>query len=209
MIRDDGNVGIGTNAPADKLHVTGALRSSVSGAFVNYTAYSPSGGYPRGQMIIGNNASDVNVAFAITPNEDNRPTGIEVANYKNALNPTKQTITLQVSNSAALIASYGGVGEAFSIAGNPIYIATRANNATTVPAIFINNTNNQQVGINTPTPNASAQLEINSTSRGVLFPRMTTAQRDLITTPADGLVIYNTTTNKLQVRAAGVWVDLH
>jgi hypothetical protein len=59
------------------------------------------------------------------------------------------------------------------------------------------------------TLDASAVLDISSTTRGVLFPRMTTAQRDLITTPADGLVIYNTTTNKLQVRAAGVWVDLH
>ncbi|MFN9114744.1 MAG: beta strand repeat-containing protein [Bacteroidota bacterium] len=59
------------------------------------------------------------------------------------------------------------------------------------------------------TLDASAVLDISSTTRGVLFPRMTTAQRDLITTPADGLVIYNTTANKLQVRAAGVWVDLH
>jgi hypothetical protein len=59
------------------------------------------------------------------------------------------------------------------------------------------------------TLDASAVLDISSTTRGVLFPRMTTTQRDLITTPADGLVIYNTTTNKLQVRAAGVWVDLH
>jgi hypothetical protein len=56
---------------------------------------------------------------------------------------------------------------------------------------------------------ASAVLDISSTTRGVLFPRMTTTQRDLIATPADGLVIYNTTDNKLQVRAAGVWVDLH
>ena len=125
------------------------------------------------------------------------------------MNTSRQSITIYSAPSSAIIASYGGVGEPISISGNPIYIATRFNNATTVPAIFINNTNNQQVGINTPTPNASAQLEINSTNRGVLFPRMTTAQRDLIATPADGLVIYNTTDNKLQVRAAGVWVDLH
>ena len=56
---------------------------------------------------------------------------------------------------------------------------------------------------------ASAVLDISSTTQGVLFPRMTTAQRNAIATPADGLVIYNTTNNKLQVRAAGSWVDLH
>jgi hypothetical protein len=56
---------------------------------------------------------------------------------------------------------------------------------------------------------ASAVLDISSTTQGVLFPRMTTTQRNAITSPADGLVVYNTTDNKLQVRAAGVWVNLH
>jgi len=65
------------------------------------------------------------------------------------------------------------------------------------------------VAIGTTTQNASAAFEVASTTQGVLFPRMTTVQRDLIATPADGLVIYNTTDNKLQVRAAGAWVDLH
>jgi len=56
---------------------------------------------------------------------------------------------------------------------------------------------------------ASAALDVASTTQGFLPPRMTTAQRDLIPTPSDGLMIYNTTDNKLQVRAAGSWVDLH
>lgn len=53
-----------------------------------------------------------------------------------------------------------------------------------------------------------AQLEVKSTSGGILFPRMTTTQRNAITA-TDGLVIYNTTVGKLQVYAAGAWVDLH
>jgi hypothetical protein len=68
---------------------------------------------------------------------------------------------------------------------------------------------NGVVGIGVTSPNASAKLEISSTTQGVLFPRMTTTERNAISTPADGLVIYNTTDNKLQVRAAGAWVDLH
>lgn len=48
-------------------------------------------------------------------------------------------------------------------------------------------------------PNSSAALEIISTQRGFLLPRMTTAQRDAIASPAAGLMIYNTTTNKLNV----------
>lgn len=66
-----------------------------------------------------------------------------------------------------------------------------------------------RVGIGISGVNQSAVLEVASTTMGFLPPRMTTAQRDAISSPANGLVLYNSTTNKLQVRAAGAWVDLH
>ena len=64
------------------------------------------------------------------------------------------------------------------------------------------------VAINDNTPDGSAQLEVTSTTRGFLPPRMTTTQRDAISSPAAGLVIYNTTTSKLQVYTTA-WTDLH
>ncbi|NDF99774.1 MAG: hypothetical protein EB101_12860 [Chitinophagia bacterium] len=54
-----------------------------------------------------------------------------------------------------------------------------------------------QVGIGTATPNSAAALDINSTSKGLLMPRLTTAQRDAIS-PVAGLVIYNTSVEKFQ-----------
>ena len=51
----------------------------------------------------------------------------------------------------------------------------------------------------------SAAVEILSTTLGFLLPRMTTAQRDAISSPAAGLVVYNTTTNKINVRVAAAW----
>lgn len=50
----------------------------------------------------------------------------------------------------------------------------------------------QNVGIGTGTPNTSAQLDITSTSKGLLIPRMTTAQRTAIASPANGLMVYDT-----------------
>ena len=49
-----------------------------------------------------------------------------------------------------------------------------------------------QVGINTNTPDASSALEIESTTGGILIPRMTETQRDAIVSPASGLMIYQT-----------------
>jgi hypothetical protein len=99
-----------------------------------------------------------------------------------------------------------------------LHVVGSGSTSTTWTAQFHNSAGNNNalmirddgiVSIGTASPNGSGALEISSTTKGVLFPRMTTAQRNLISSPADGLVIYNTTDNKLQVRAAGVWVDLH
>ncbi len=56
---------------------------------------------------------------------------------------------------------------------------------------------NGNVGINTAGPDASAILDIQSTNKGVLLPRMNTAQRDAIpvSTARQGLLIYNTDNN--------------
>jgi len=50
----------------------------------------------------------------------------------------------------------------------------------------------QNVGIGTTTPNASALLDVSSTSKGFLPPRMTAAQRTAIFSPANGLLVYQT-----------------
>jgi hypothetical protein len=47
-------------------------------------------------------------------------------------------------------------------------------------------------GIGTTTPNSSSLLDINSTTQGMLVPRMTKAQRDAVASPATGLLIYQT-----------------
>lgn len=47
-----------------------------------------------------------------------------------------------------------------------------------------------QLAIGTTTPNASAELDIVSTTRGFLPPRLTETQRNSISNPADGLLVY-------------------
>ena len=67
----------------------------------------------------------------------------------------------------------------------------------------------QNVGIGTTTPNSSAQLDISSTSAGLLPPRMSTLQRNAIINPAPGLIIFNITTQSLEVVGTGGWQTIN
>lgn len=65
-----------------------------------------------------------------------------------------------------------------------------------------------QTGIGTMNPDVSAVLDVSSTDKGFLLPRLTTALRDQVATPATGLIIYNTTTNQLQVNTGTTTVPV-
>jgi hypothetical protein len=58
------------------------------------------------------------------------------------------------------------------------------------------------------TPNAAAQVDVNSTNKGFLPPRMSTGQRDAISGPAAGLIIYNNSTNCVQLYTPSGWVNM-
>jgi len=65
--------------------------------------------------------------------------------------------------------------------------------------------NNASVGIGTSAPDASAVLDVSSTSKGLLPPRMSQSQRDAIQTPAAGLTVYNATKGKLNTWNGTSW----
>ena len=56
--------------------------------------------------------------------------------------------------------------------------------------------------------NGSALIEMQSTTKGFLPPRMTTTQKNAIATPAAGLIVYDSTTNKLACYNGTTWNDL-
>ena len=67
----------------------------------------------------------------------------------------------------------------------------------------------QNVGIGTSTPAPSARLDVSDTLRGILIPRLTTAQRNNIPSPAHSLLIYNIDCDEYQYYIPGAgWVSL-
>jgi hypothetical protein len=66
-----------------------------------------------------------------------------------------------------------------------------------------------QVGIGTNNPDNSAVLDIESTTKGLLAPRMTAAQRTAISTPAEGLIVFQTdNTPNLYCFVNGAWTAI-
>ncbi|MGE3757195.1 MAG: beta strand repeat-containing protein, partial [Pseudobdellovibrionaceae bacterium] len=81
--------------------------------------------------------------------------------------------------------------------------------------VFNTNATNQMaldyagnLGIGTTAPSASSILDLTSTAKGFLVPRMTASQRNAISAPATGLQVYNTDDNKLNFYNGSGWVEL-
>ena len=64
---------------------------------------------------------------------------------------------------------------------------------------------NGQVGIGTNNPDSSSVLDLHSTNKGLLIPRVTTDQRNLIRLPAQGLLVFDTDSSSLFVYTDSTW----
>ncbi|MBC7865953.1 MAG: hypothetical protein H7X88_00310 [Gloeobacteraceae cyanobacterium ES-bin-316] len=68
----------------------------------------------------------------------------------------------------------------------------------------------QNIGINATgsLPNSKAMLDVSSTTMGVLIPRMSSAERNAITSPPNGLEVYNHSLNSLEIYRGSSWAQV-
>jgi len=101
----------------------------------------------------------------------------------------------------------GGGGGTIGGGGTLNYLCKFTPDGTTIgnSQLFDNGTS---VGIGTITPDASSILDLTSTSKGFLSPRMTTTERDAISAPVNGLFIYNTTTSFFNYWNGSSWTQI-
>jgi hypothetical protein len=166
---------------------------------------------------VTNETGSGSLVFADSPTFS---TGITVAgsNSTGVISATTSSSAVSISVASLLAASstgdvYFSVGKALTNTNSALigYSTTGA----TAPYAFMTtygraasdlcvNTNGS-VGMGTATPSTKAKLEISSTTQGFLPPRMTTTQRDAITSPPEGLEIYNSTLKKKQFFNGTSW----
>lgn len=117
--------------------------------------------------------------------------------------------TLDVVGTAA-VSGNTSVGGTLGVTGAATLASTLtvAGNATFDTSTLFVNAGGNNVGIGTILPDASAVLELASTAAGFLPPRMSATNRNAIASPATGLIIFNNTTNKLQIYDGTDWLNV-
>jgi len=100
---------------------------------------------------------------------------------------------ISLPNSTANALNLGGV----------IFAVNTYSTTTGDPSIAAQSTG--RVSIGAVTPATTAILDLTSTTLGFLAPRMTTTQINAIVSPAEGLIVYNTTLSHLCCYQAGAW----
>ncbi|MBC7935548.1 MAG: hypothetical protein H7Y86_09385 [Rhizobacter sp.] len=74
--------------------------------------------------------------------------------------------------------------------------------------VFNSRLSAQGIGIGTGTPDNSAIVDIQSTTKGMLIPRMTSSQRAAISPAPAGLLVFDNSTGSFWFRSAANWVEL-
>ena len=136
---------------------------------------------------------------------------------------TTSTLRITTNNNPYIDAEDGSGNNRFTVGRDPAsqqvnvdFASNPAGSTTAVGAIrtYIDGVNlseaitfieNGSIGVGTTAPNASALFDISSTTKGFLPPRMTNAQKNAIASPAEGLIVHDTTNNGVAYYDGSTW----
>jgi uncharacterized protein (TIGR02145 family) len=173
VVDKDGNMGIGNTSPSQKLEVTGNIKTS--GKLITGTITLPNTDGISGQVLSTNGTGDVvwsTPSIISTANFVDLTSNQTIAGNKTISGITSvsnSTVSTDTSSGALVVTGGTGIAGNLNVGGNENIIGS--------------------LGIGARTTNSSVVLDINSTTKGVLFPRLTLLQRDLIASPVKGLIV--------------------
>ena len=207
------NVGaLSSTFPTDRGTTGYALTTNAAGALSWSSVGGASDVSGPGSSTVGNLAS-----FNDTNGKVIKDSGIKsadvvtnlAASSLNAVATFYDTSGKIIQNSLVSIDSSGNVSGVanFTSTGSLSNTGTLTNSGNVTfdtDTLFVNSAGNR-VGMGTNSPNSSSILDLTSTTMGLLLPRMTTAQRNAIVSPVDGLMIYNSTTKSFDGYSNSAW----
>lgn len=176
-----GRVGIGTTAPTTTLHVSNLGNNPTGIVNVQSTSSGADGTIAKISPYSFLNANSSGSAFYNWGARFDGETDQWVRSYV-AGNNYLPYLSLSSTNK-------------FTVGGAVSNLTTNTN--PTLVDYFVVDVSNGNVGIGTSSPNANAILDVSSTTKAFMPPRMTTAQKTAIASPTAGMVVYDSTLNKL------------
>jgi uncharacterized protein (TIGR02145 family) len=160
------------------------------------------------------NASDVSASLVLkedVSNKANTPLGSSTTLYPTQ-NAVKTYVDAQVAGATIadanastkgkiqLAGDLGGTAGAPTVPGLALKANTNdVNTSLALKAPIASPSFTGTVGVGTSNPSSSSVLEISSTTKGILIPRMTNTERSAITNPVNALLVFNTTNNRFEV----------
>ncbi len=177
------------------------------------TQYSGTGGVKTGGGVTNGKNSDLYIdgvacasLLGATPASGDLIEVVDISDTYSSTSGTKKLVAFS---------NFGGGGGGMAIggsitsatAGSVLFAGAAGVLQQDNASLFWDDTTNA-LGIGTATPVASSILELVSTSKGFLPPRMNTSQRTSISSPATGLVVYDTDENRHYFRNDFAWVPL-
>jgi hypothetical protein len=234
VVRNDGNVGIGVKDPNSPLHIVSSNPMRSEGGYragsQSTTApfFFPFTTSPGSPVTTGTNLSFFNYTASSAATEGAFTFGgspfTQTAStqyffrFRHSFEPTSGNAGYVAFSVRPTINQIGGAnGQTVGMFIDPVLT-----NAADWKSILWNNDTGfglygsgaaknylaGALGIGTTSPAATSILDITSTTKGILIPRMTLAQRDAITSPATGLQIYNTDSNVFQYYNGTSWTNV-